>query len=234
MVGLIEAIKNGNMEIIKSLVGEGGMDLNSITDTNGDPPLVVLIRTHALSFKSMMILEYLVRQAKIDVSKTSASGETALDLARSVFDESSPRRKDPLVLSALRLLEQPISQIPLNTGVPPSGDPASEPPVSATPVPVALTPPSSPSNNQIKRSDNVKRLLNMHIPDIRKPVPYRESVDSSASSIACLKAENEALRAEVERLRDLVNKMNPEEQLKRMYARLVQIEAIECQLKNIS
>ena len=99
------------------------------------------------------------------------------------------------------------------------------------------TPTVSP--RKIERSDDLKKILNMHIPDIRKPVPYREQTSRPqtpppTAEVLKLRAENEALRNEVDRLRDMINKMNPQEQLKTMYARLVQIEAIESELNNLT
>jgi len=95
------------------------------------------------------------------------------------------------------------------------------------------------SPRKIERSDDLKKILNMHIPDIRKPVPYREQTSRPqtpppSAEVLKLRAENEALRNEVDRLRDMINKMNPQEQLKTMYARLVQIEAIESELNNLT
>jgi hypothetical protein len=99
------------------------------------------------------------------------------------------------------------------------------------------TPIASP--RRVERSDELKKLLNMHIPDIRKPVPYRESTSRPqtpppSAEVLKLRAENEALRKEVDRLREIINKMNPQEQLKTMYARLVQLEAIESELNNLT
>ena len=95
------------------------------------------------------------------------------------------------------------------------------------------------SPRRVERSDELKKLLNMHIPDIRKPVPYREATSRPqtpppSAEVIKLRAENEALRNEIDRLRDIIAKMSPQEQLKTMYARLVQIEAIEAELNNLT
>jgi len=222
---LSAAVENGNLELIKSLVAQKA-DPNACIES----PLITVLQEHELSFKSMMILEFLVKTGRADLTKKSIStGETALEIAQKIFEPLSPRKADPLVVSTLTLLgESPKPQ----------------------------TPPSSPPK-PVKRTEAMNKLLNMHIPDIRKPVPYRESssvlsptqqvspsphvpsttvsttVDNTGE-ILSLRAENEALKSEISRLRSLLNQTNPEEQLKKLYARLVQIEAIENQLNNIS
>ena len=204
-MSLHEAAVSGNLESVKALL-ESKADVNSVDD-NGDTSLVAVAKAYISnhSLKSIMVMEYLVKQAKADTSIRSSQG-TAMEIL-----EGSPKNtNDPLVSNILTFLGSPKKE---------------------------TTPTISP--RRVERTEELKKLLNMHIPDISKPVPYRESTSRPqtpppSAEVLKLRAENEALRKEVDRLRDIVNKMNPQEQLKVMYSRLVQLEAIESELNNLT
>ena len=199
----------GNLDAIKSLL-ENKANVDE-PDGNGDTALIAVARAAGSnpSMKSIMMMEYLVKTARANsLSRSPSSGETVSE----ILSKNLQNRDDPLMSNLFALLGRNCSS------------------------PTKETPTTSP--RRVERSEELKKLLNMHIPDAKKPVPYREAssrpqTPPPTAEVLKLRAENEVLRKEVDRLRDIVNKMNPQEQLKTMYARLVQLEAIESELNNL-
>lgn len=204
-MSLHEAAVSGNLDLVRSLLDNRSANVDE-RDENGDTALVAVAKTAGPhpSLKSIMMMEYLIKTAKADTGVKSSEG-TILD----ILNKSVEKKDDALVSNLFSLLGSPKKETPMT------------------------------SPRRVERSDELKKLLNMHIPDIRKPVPYRESTSRPqtpppSAEVLKLRAENEALRKEVDRLREIINKMNPQEQLKTMYARLVQLEAIESELNNLT
>lgn len=202
-MSLHETAVSGNLDAVKSLL-EGKANVDEL-DTSGLTPLLAVAKSAgpAPPFKSIMMMEYLVKTAKADTNFRCSEG-TVVD----ILNNSVENKNDPLVCNLMSVLGSPKKD-------------------------------NTMSPRRLERTEEMKKILNMHIPDIRKPVPYRESTSRPqtpppTAEVLKLRAENEALRKEVDRLREIVNKMNPQEQLKTMYARLVQLEAIESELNNLT
>jgi ankyrin repeat protein len=202
-MSLHEAAVSGNLDAVKSLI-EGNANVDELNDS-GLTPLIAVAQSAGPTppFKSIMIMEYLVKTGKANVNFRGPQG-TVVDILNQVVEN----KNDPLVCNLFGVLGSPKKD-------------------------------NTPSPRRVERTEELKKILNMHIPDARKPVPYREDTSRPqtpppSAEVLKLRAENQALRKEIDRLRDIVNKMNPQEQLKTMYARLVQLEAIESGLNNLT
>lgn len=247
------AVSNGPLDIVRSLL-TAKSDPNSV-NIEGDTPLHMLAHETRVTMRSVMIADALVKAGALLTVKNK-DDKTPIDLVKSHSSEAA----GPLLPELLNIVQFDASK---------------------------NNPSALPS---IKRSDSLKKLLTLTLPD-QRPVPYRESspraktsretvvteknvivtpstppppqpeklefskppkhdsptekqiADSRYSNRskdgeymkenAKLKAENEALRDELERIRMIVNQLNPRKQLKLLYARLVQLESIQSVLENI-
>lgn len=247
------AVSNGPLDIVRSLISAKA-NPNSV-NIEGETPLHLLAHQTRVTMRSVMIADALVKAGALLTVK-SKDDKTPFDLVKSHSSEAA----GPLLPELLNIVQFDASKNNPNT---------------------------LPST---KRSDSLKKLLTLTLPD-QRPVPYRESspraktsretvvteknvivtpstppppqpeklefskppkdnsptvkqiVDSGymnrskdgeyMKENAKLKAENEALRDELERIRMIVNQLNPRKQLKLLYARLVQLESIQSVLENI-
>lgn len=248
------AVSNGPLDIVRSLISAKA-DPNSV-NIEGETPLHMLAHETRVTMRAVMIADALVKAGTLLTVKNK-DDKTAFEL----FKSHQPDVAGPLLPELLNIVQFDATINNPNTLL------------------------------SIKRSDSLKKLLTLTLPDQRRPVPYREcspraktsretvvtdknvistpstppppqpekvepskppkddspiekqSLDLRYSNPpkdgeymkenAKLKAENEALRDELERIRMIVNQLNPRKQLKLLYARLVQLESIQSVLENI-
>ena len=202
------AVRNGPLELVRLLIASKA-DVNA-TNSNNETPLHVVMKADTMSMRNVMVIENLVKNGKAKLDIKNIDGKMPIDMLKEVISRG---KGGAMPDELIKLLE-----------------------------------PKPPESKIVERTDSMKKLLTLNIPDARKPVPYREcsprtpppsddmtlqSARADSSEMAKLRAENEALRTELTRIRGVLSRLDPKKQLKNLYTRLIQLEAIESELKQI-
>ena len=214
------ACEKQSLELVKLLLSHKADP--SLVDQYLDSPLHVLVKQNPVTMRTVMIADVLVKTHKVDIGYTNSDKQTVADLvkARPNWDSDSACKE------VLKIFQ----------------------PETVTSRSPSMSPVQSPKN--LERSESLKKLLSARLPDL-KPVPYRQPrrpvtppkavlpQDAPPSDYGELRRENEklmaenaALKDELKKYRDIVSKQDPRMQLKGLYARLIQLEAIEAALND--
>ena len=242
---LKNACEAGSFELVKILLSHKA-DPNS---TKGEPigtALHVLARVCPVSMKTVMMCDILLK-AKANPELRDENNDTPLDVLK--------RRENPCAVTAelVKLLDRAPSprktQEQLGSPRKGMGDPDS-PRKESTGKELgdSESPTKESARRGVERSESLKKLLEFspirqQASPPRKPTtpPNEESPKIGHSRVIELETENEKLRAEnsalrdeVKRFRATMSKLDARQQLKELYARLIQLESIESTLEQLN
>lgn len=260
MAALLDACNSGNVVEARKLLSSTLFDPKSLEakdEATGMTPL------HAAVSQGPLELVQVLLNAKSNVDAKNISSETPLHLIV---------KSGPLTMKAVMMIETlvksgkadvavtdsdgktlfDILSLSVNEGK--AGSLAQDV-LPLLNLRTVETPATQPQTGE--RTESVRKLLEVHIPDLSKPVPYRElsprtppvspkriflpeeavnpplPVNSGIiQENARLVADYAALREELFRIRDQLSRIDPKHQLKRLYTRLIQLESIETALRD--
>jgi hypothetical protein len=237
-----------NLEMIKFFIASGKIDTNPVNDAK-DTPLHVLVKSGNISMRAVMIADLLVK-AGTDPMLRNIDDKTAADILSATVGGGN--FSDQL----LKILQQPCSspkrldqsiEVPKVHVEPPSTVPS--PPAEKfprpnslekllslripdiRPVPYKKTPASARSASPSPVKSFRKPATPPSEPD-ELPIDFRTNDESAKirGEIERLKAENEALKSELNKCRTLLHAIDARQQLRIMYSRLLELESIESAL----
>lgn len=238
---LFRAAESGSFELVKLLIA-------SKADVNGgDHVLHALAASQNISMKTIMIADVLVR-AKADIA-CKKDDETPIEALMKRPD----RDAQALIAELKKVFENPVVESPRSPMIKrqqrkdDAPSPKCESPKSARPIerseslkkllefkPGVVKRPSTPPKHELESP--MAHTPPRFSPKLN-PVPREESfnqVIELESENEKLRAENAALRDEVKRYRTTMSKFDARQQLKELYARLIQLESIESALEAIN
>ena len=234
---LEKACELGSFELVKSLISSK-TDPNKVNEETGGSVLHVLVNTENVSMRTVMICDVLLK-AKADPGlkdtnnnrpfdilkerKSTPRGITAELMKLLNQETASPPRSPTKAMERSESLKKLLEFSPLRS---PRKAPVNENPIQSPEPPKSpQSPPRTHTPAQRVKSPQTPRS---------PPTPKLSRMLELETENEKLRAENSALKDELKRFRNTMTKLNARQQLKELYARLLQLESIETTLEQLT
>jgi hypothetical protein len=234
---LSKAVSSGSFELVKTLVSYKA-DPNAV---GKEHVLHKICTTNNISMKTVMIADVLIK-AKADVDRPNKDNDKPLDLIKKRADLTG----NPFASELIKLFSSPNSMSPSKSMESPKSARTVERSESLKKLlnigPIPLKRPSTPPKEELDETPKC-RTVPAELTTPTSPKLFRSERPASESLSRVLelekeneklKAENAALRDEVKRFRTTMSKFDARQQLKELYARLIQLESLESALESLN